>query len=105
AHTQKNTYELQENAQDIKKDSKKSLNDNDLYDVFQSKSVKLQNRVSEIIKTIEFDRSSSSKKIIEAIDYYRLKNGKVDHNAPDSFIKEEAKKEALYDDNDKFRIS
>jgi TnpA family transposase len=105
AHIQKNTPELQENAQDIKKDSKKSLNDHDLYDVFQNKSVKLQNRVSEIIKTIEFDRSSSSKKIMAAIDYYRIKNGKVDHNAPDSFIKDETKKEALYDDNDKFRVS
>lgn len=105
AQAKRSTGELQENIKEIKKDSQKSLNDNDLYDVFQSKSVKLQNRVSEIIKTIEFDRSSSSKKIIEAIDYYRLKNGKVDHNAPDSFIKDDTKREALYDDNGKFRIS
>ncbi len=105
AYTLKNTDGLKENVQDIKKDSKKSLNDNDLYDVFQSKSKKLQNRVSEIIKTIEFDRNSSSKKIMEAIDYYREKNGKVDHNAPDGFIQDDSKKDALVDDDGKFRVS
>lgn len=104
-NTKKNTDELKENVQEIKKDSKKSLNDNDLYDVLQSKSIKLQNRVSEIIKTIEFDKNSSSKKIMDAIDYYKLKNGVIDSNAPDSFIKDENKKEALQDENGKFRIS
>ena len=48
-NTKKNTDELKENVQEIKKESKKSLNDNDLYDVLQSKSIKLQNRVSEIL--------------------------------------------------------
>lgn len=105
ANTKKNTDELKENIEEIKKESKKSLNNNDFYDVLQSKSIKLQNRVSDIIKNIEFDKNSSSKKIIEAIDYYKLKNGNIDNNAPDSFIKDESKKEAIEDENGKFRIS
>jgi len=101
--TRKNRSQIKDNFQEIKKESKRNLKDNDLFDVLHGKSVKLQNRVSEIVKTIEFDRSSSSKKIIDAIDYYRLKNGNVDHNAPDDFIDDFKKKDALSDD--KFKIS
>jgi TnpA family transposase len=103
--TKKNRAEIKENFQEIKKESKRNLKDNDLFDVFHKKSVKLQNRVSEIVKTIDFDRTSSSKKIMEAIDYYRLKNGNIDHNAPDSFIDDDKKTDALYDNNNKFRVS
>lgn len=103
--TKKNRAEIKTKLDEIKNETKKNLKDNDLYDVFQSKSIKLQNRVSEIIKNIEFDRSSSSKKIMEAIDYYRQKNGAIDNNAPDSFLEDEKKKEALLDEKGKLRIS
>jgi len=43
------------------------------YDVLERKSVKLQNRVSGIVKIIDFTGDSSSKNVIEAIAYYRAK--------------------------------
>jgi TnpA family transposase len=104
-NTRKNRSEVKAKLEEIKNESKKNLKDNDLFDVFQTKSIKLQKRVAEIIKNIEFDRGSPAKKLIEAIDYYRQKNGVIDHNAPDSFIEDDKKRDALVDDNGKFRIS
>lgn len=104
-NNQKSRSEVKSKLEEIKNESKKNLKDNDLFDVFQAKSIKLQKRVSEIIKNIEFDWNSPAKKLIEAIDYYRQKNGVIDHNAPDSFIDDDKKRDALFDDNGKFRIS
>ncbi|MFN4149322.1 MAG: Tn3 family transposase [Candidatus Sericytochromatia bacterium] len=103
--TKKKEYEIKAKLDEIKNETKKSLKDNDFYAVLQEKSIKLQNRVSEIIKNLEFDRINSNKKLLEAIDYYRQKNGVIDHNAPDSFIEDYKKKDALIDIDGKFRIS
>lgn len=103
--TNRNRKEIKQSFQEIKKESERSLQGNDLFQIFHNKSKKLQNRVSEIVKIIEFDKISSSKKLIEAIDYYKLKNGNVDSCAPTDFIDDLKKQDAIFDDNNKFRVS
>jgi TnpA family transposase len=56
------------------------------YDLLASLSNKLQRRVSGIIKTLEFDRSSSSKSILVAIDYFKACDGKIGSSAPRDFL-------------------
>jgi len=46
-----------------------------------SLSNKPQRRVSGIIKTLEFDRSGSSKSILVAIDYFKACDGKIGSSA------------------------
>lgn len=96
---------LEKDIDTIKVKSEKTLKGSDYFEVLETKSIKLQNRVSEIVKNIEFDRETSSKNIMEAIDYYRAKDGAVDYNAPDEFINDDKKIKALIDDKGRFRVS
>ena len=54
--------------------SKESRN-HSYYDLLASLSNKLQRSVSGIVKVLEFDRSSSSKEILVAIDYFKANDG------------------------------
>lgn len=65
--------------------SKESRNQS-YYDLLASLSNKLQRRVSGIIKLLEFDRSSSSKSILVAIDYFKASDGKIGSSAPRDFL-------------------
>jgi len=65
--------------------SKESRNQN-YYDLLESLSNKLQRRVSGTIKMLDFDRSTSSETIIEAIDYFKETDGNINNNAPLSFL-------------------
>jgi len=56
------------------------------YELLTELSNKLQRRVSGIVKVLEFDRSSSSKSILVAIDYFKSSDGKVGNNAPRDFL-------------------
>ncbi|MFT7087478.1 MAG: TnpA family transposase [Rickettsiales bacterium] len=87
---------------DIETSSKNK--DKKYYDLLESGSIKLQNRISSIVKSIEFNENVSGKEIIGAINNYRGRDGNVDQNAPIGFLGME-EQEALYDDKGKFRIS
>jgi TnpA family transposase len=88
----------------LKKESEGVLNDSGFYDVLERKSVKLQNRVSGIVKIIDFTGDSSSKNVIEAIAYYRAKDGIIDVNAPLDFL-EPREREILCASERKIRTS
>lgn len=65
--------------------SKESRNQS-YYELLTELSNKLQRRVSGIVKVLEFDRSSSSKSILVAIDYFKSGDGKIGNNAPRDFL-------------------
>lgn len=88
----------------LDKDSKKALKDSGFYNILEQKSVKLQNRVSNIIKEIVFDPASSNKAIMCAIDYFKEKDGKILNDAPIDFLEIEEENQ-LYSEEGKFRIS
>ncbi len=64
--------------------------------------IPLHNRISGIVKNICFDKASSDKKILRAIDYFKAKDGAVNSDAPLDFLKPD-EKEAVINDNKKFR--
>ncbi len=66
---------LQEELEHLGKEARRITKNDDYYDILESKSIKLQNRVSGIIKHLEFDRGTSNKELIEAIEYYKIKDG------------------------------
>ncbi|MEN0048101.1 MAG: Tn3 family transposase [Bacteroidota bacterium] len=70
----------------------------------EDQSVALQQRVSSILKSLHFNPKTSSKKLIDAIDYFVKKDGAIAKNAPTDFLKEE-NKSVLSDENGRFRVS
>lgn len=96
--------EIKERITFFKKESEKALKEADFYSIVEAKSIKLQNRVSEIVKHIDFDAASSSPGLMEAIEYYKRKEGNIDKNAPVDFLGS-GEGDLVFDDEGKFRIS
>ncbi len=74
------------------------------YDLIESLSIKLQRRVSNIIKTVEFSQRSSDKHILEAIQHFKRTDGDVGHTPPLEFLTDN-EIEAVEGTDNKFRVS
>lgn len=87
----------------INKESKRITKNADYYDLLENNSIKMQNRASEIVKNIEFNHDTSNKNLIQAIEYYRQKDGYLTNNAPVDFLETE-EQELIRDDNGNLKI-
>lgn len=74
------------------------------YDTLESKSRKLQNKVSSIIKHFKFDENTSNIDLLEAIQYYREKDGRIDVSAPLGIFEDKELK-VLFNTEKKIRVS
>src|SRR5712691_895649 len=75
SNTEQEEHGLEEKAQELQKENSRILRDEDYYDVLEAESLKLQNRVSEIVKQVRFHTDTSNKPIIDAIAYFKQKDG------------------------------
>jgi len=89
---------------EIINESKIIVKNADFYNILESKSIKLQNRVSDIVKQVNFDEKTSDKHLLKAIEYYKIKNGMLCDDAPIDFL-DEKEQVMIFDNNKKFRIS
>lgn len=89
---------------DNKKKLKQLLNDDTYYILLEEISISLQRRVSNIVRSVDFDESTSDKAIIEAINYYKETNGNVTQYAPVDFLDNKQRK-ICFANNGKIRIS
>jgi hypothetical protein len=96
--------ELEGKAQELQKESTRILKDEDYYDALEEQSLRLQNRVSEIVKQMRFNEGTSNTHIVAAIAYFRQKDGEVGNTAPVEFLKPE-EQERLFDAEGKLRVS
>jgi hypothetical protein len=104
AKDEEQRIKVQKSISIFREESEKILKDTEFYDILEAKSIKLQNRVSEIVKNIEFDSENSSPTLIQAIEYYRKKDGNIDKNAPIDFLNSD-EENLIFDNDDKFRVS
>ncbi|MBW2664225.1 MAG: Tn3 family transposase [Deltaproteobacteria bacterium] len=88
----------------LKMELENELGNNDYYRVLEAKSIRIQNRISPIIKTITFHSDVNAKKLLEAIRYFKDKEAFIDKNAPHGFLKP-AEREAVTGGNQRFRVS
>jgi TnpA family transposase len=72
------------------------------YAVLESRSIKLQNKVAEIVRSLDFQGNDEA--LMEAIRYYQNRKGDVTRTAPVSFL-EEKESRFLTGEDGKFRIS
>lgn len=95
---------LQKQFKEIAKDSSNIVKGSDYFNLLEGKSLKLQNRASDVIKIIKFDSKTSDKNLIDAIEYYKQKNGKLTKKVPVEFLDAE-KRELLLDVKGRLKIS
>ena len=80
------------------------LTGNDRYfDILESLSLRLQRRVSNILKVLEFSNRSTNNELLAAIEHFKLMDGDVGHNPPMTFLKEDERDAVLQ--KDEFRVS
>ncbi len=102
--TEQNYTELQREFNQLGKESSRISKNVDFYDLLEKKSLKLQNRASEIVKNLQLDQNTSNKHLIQAIDYYKQKDGNLGNNLPTDFL-EADEQEILFDSKGKLRTS
>jgi TnpA family transposase len=76
----------------------------DYYALLEQRSLKLQNRVADILRQVQFDTHCNKPALLEAILYYQQKSGAVDKHAPVAFLSSE-EHVAVTGPDGKFRVS
>ncbi|MCK5284634.1 MAG: Tn3 family transposase, partial [Alphaproteobacteria bacterium] len=67
------------------------------YDILEERSLRLQNRVSPILKALNFQYETSAQPIADATQYFRKNSGAIRQNAPINFL-EDAERKAVAGD-------
>ncbi len=98
------TLDFQNKIEEMKKQNQKIKRNSLFYECLEKRSIALQRKLSEVIKHLDFDYETSNKKIIKAIDCFKLNDKSVNKNAPISFL-EKAEKELIIDDEGKIKVS
>ena len=65
------------------------LDDDDYCKILESKSVWIQNRVSPILNALTFQGEPGVRKLVDAIEHFKEKDGGVDKSAPVGFLDSE----------------
>lgn len=60
--------------------------DGSWFDVLEAQSLRLQNRLSPILRVINFDRGEGAARLIAAIDYFKSHDGSIGAGAPMGFL-------------------
>ena len=81
-----------------------NINELDYYAMLEKLSIKLQRRVSSIVKSIDFNLHTSDANIIKAIAYFKNKDGDIDQDAPLAFLNKQ-QLVAVRDDNGKIKLT
>ena len=76
----------------IKSELEAEMNPVEYYRILESRSVRLQNRVSPIIKSLDFQAEPGAAKLMDAIQYFKLKDGIIKHDSQIEFLDEEQRK-------------
>lgn len=70
----------------LDKEIKKNLNNAGFYDELEKQSLKLQHRLGNIVKHLKFNAINSKLPLLQAIDYFKEKDGKTFKNPPLEFL-------------------
>lgn len=78
--------------------------DRDYYALLGQKSLKLQNRVADIMRWVRFDEDSAAASLLAAITYYQEKKGELDKHVPTAFLLG-AEREIIFEEPGKLQVS
>ena len=79
------------------------LSEDDYYRILESKSVWIQNRVGPILKALTFQVDPGTRRLLDAIEHFKEKQGAIDKTAPVTFL--DPTEMAAVNQDSKFRVS
>ncbi len=100
----KSSATIENQLSQIGQESRRITKNADYYDLLVDNSITLQNRTSDIVKNLLFNRETSNSKLIQAIEYYRQKDGNLLNNVPIDFLEVEEQEMVMGDDG-KLKVS
>ncbi|MGI0086114.1 MAG: Tn3 family transposase, partial [Nitrososphaerales archaeon] len=95
---------VEEEVDDLTRNLSAAHHGRDYYDILEDQSLKLQNRVAEIVRQVQFNPTCSRPALLQAIQYYQRRAGTLDKHAPIDFLSVE-QRAALIGPKGKFRVS
>ncbi len=104
SHEDQKNDAKQANIEKFEKFLDRIAKNNDYFDILEDQSIKLQRKVSSIVKALLFNADNSNNMIIQAINYFNNNDGNIDHDSPVNFLGDE-EKPALLNDKSTFRVS
>ena len=84
--------QLEQQLQSLESEANRGLKGDDYNELLEARSLKLQNRISPILKSLQFDTESSDETLIEAIHHFKIKDGNIGSDAPLDFLDDEQRK-------------
>lgn len=101
--TQNNTPQVEQQWHSLKQDIEDDSERERYYAILKKRSVRLQNRVSPIIRALGFQDNAGDSGLFEAILHFKEKNCAIGKNAPLGFLK--SQEQAAITENDTFHPS
>ena len=89
AHAQSEDTKKQKKIESLEMTLDDMAKNKDHFDTLENLSLKLQNRVSAILKVIAFNPENSNKKLFDAINHYKTCDAKITENSPVEFLNPE----------------
>ncbi len=96
--------ELEEELVELKRGLQSELNEENYYEILETKSIRLQNRVAPVIKALTFQAEPAATELLAAIDHFKHKDGAIDKRVPLDFL-DPAERAAVLGADQRFRIS
>ena len=96
--------QLEKQIDEFKQNTVKLQNGQDYFDLLEARSIKLQHRVADIVRQIQFAPNCSKPALWTALQYYQKNDGNIDKSAPAEFLSAEQQLALTLPDG-KFRIS
>ncbi len=103
-NTENTTANVEMQIDEFKKNVAKLQQGQDYFTLLESHSLKLQHRVADIVRQLEFAPNCSWPALWAALRHYQQKDGNVDKSAPIEFLSAE-QRAALTSTDGKFRVS
>ena len=98
------TKKIQKQLTKVASETNGIIKNSDYYKMLENKSIRLQNRASDVLKNICFDKESSNKELLSAIEYFKTSKNLSTEKSPVEFLKAEDK-ENLFNEKGKLRTS
>ena len=78
--------EVIDESEEFKSSSKKIADDRSYFEILENRSIRLQNRISQIVKSLDFQGEYGTAELFEAISYFKEKDGNITKHAPLGFL-------------------
>jgi len=95
---------VEKQLDEFKQNAAKLQQSQDDFTFLETRSLKLQHRVADIVCQVQFAPNCGKPALLNALQHYQEKDGDVDKNAPDDFLSA-AQRAALTGPDGKFRVS